>query len=72
MYTKFENAQNSKKIVRFCVLSTSCAFLVIDYDYVVLKSFNFDSIDVETVFVLSAVWQLAAFNDNLSKHYPGE
>ncbi len=54
------------------MLRNSSAFLVLDYEEVVFRSFNFGSIDVRTKIVLSAVWQLAAFKDNLSKHCPTE
>lgn len=45
----------------------SSAFLVLDYDKVVFRSCNSGSINIQIEFVLSAVWQLAAFKDNLGK-----
>ncbi len=49
-----------------------CAFLVLDMCKFFLKSYNSYSIDVQTDFVLLAVWQVAAFKNNLSKHYPSD
>ncbi len=44
------------------------AFLVLDFGKVVFRSFNYVSIDMRTESVLLAVWQLAAFKDDLSKY----
>ena len=54
------------------MLRNSSGFLVLDYEEVVFRSFNFGSIDIQTESVLSAVWQLDAFKDNLSKYCPSE
>ncbi len=43
---------------------------VIDYEEVIFRSFNSGSIDRRTESVLSAVWQLDAFKNNLSKYFP--
>ncbi len=56
----------SSFFTRFYVLSIFCSFLRIDY--ILFRSFNFGSIDVQTDFVLLDVWQLAIFKDNGSKH----
>ena len=53
------------------MLRNSSPVLVL-YEEVVFRSFNFGSIDMRTESVLSAVWQLAAFKDNLSKYCPSE
>ncbi len=50
------------------MLRHSSAVLVLDYEQVVFRSFNSGSIDVQTKIVLSAVWNLSAFKDNLSKY----
>ncbi len=54
------------------MLRNSSAFLILDYEEVIFRSFNSGSIDMRTKIVLSAVWQLAAFEDNLSKYCPSE
>ena len=54
------------------MLRNSSGFLVLDYEEVIFRSFDFGSIDMQTKIVLSAVWQLAAFKDNLSKYCPSE
>ncbi len=54
------------------MLRNASSFLVFDYEEVVFISFNFGSIDVETKIVLSAVWQLSAFKDNLMKYCPSK
>ncbi len=50
------------------MLHNFSAFLVLDYGEVVFRYINSGSIDLQTKIVLSAVWQLAAFKDNLSKY----
>ena len=52
------------------MLHNFSAILVPGYDKVIFRSFNFGSIDMQTEPVLSAVWQLAAFQENLSKYCP--
>ena len=47
-------------------------FLVLDYEEVVFKSLNSGSIHQRLKIVLSAVWELAAFKDNLLKYFPSE
>ncbi len=54
------------------MLYHSSAVLVLDYENVVFRAFNSGSIDVKTKIVLSAVWQLSALKDNLSKYCPSE
>ena len=54
------------------MLRNSSTFFVLDYEKDGFRSFNFGSIDMRTESVLSAVWQLAAFKDNLSKYCPSE
>ena len=54
------------------MLCNSGGFLVLNYEEGVFRSFNSGSIDMRTKIVLSAVWQLAAFKDNLSKYCPSE
>ena len=54
------------------MLRNSKAFLVRDYEVVVLRSFNSGSIDMRTDSVLSAVWKLAAFKDYFSKYCNSE
>ena len=44
------------------------SFLVLNYDEVDFRSFNSGSIDVRTKIVLSVIWQIVAFKDNLSKY----
>ena len=56
-----KNIRNIFKIAHFLMLRNSSAFLVLDYEVVVFRSFHSGSIDVRTKIVLSAVWQLAAF-----------
>ncbi len=52
---------------------TSSTFLAFDYVRLdIFRSFNSGSIDMQTESVPSAVWQLAAFKDNLSKYFPSE
>ncbi|MCP4054011.1 MAG: hypothetical protein GY739_13270 [Mesoflavibacter sp.] len=51
---------------RFCLLCSSCAFLVLGYNEVIFRPFNSGSYDMQTDNVLSAVWQLAKFKDTLS------
>ena len=50
------------------MLRNSSAFLVLDYDKVVFRSFPFGSINIRTESVMAAVWQLGALKDNLSKY----
>ena len=57
-------------LAHFLMLRHFSAVLVLDYDEVVFRSFNPGSIDMQTKYVLSAVWQQSAFNDNLSKYCP--
>ena len=59
-------------IAHFLMLCNSSTFLAFDYYEVDFRSFNSGSIDVQTKIVLSAVWQLSAFKDNLSKYCPSE
>ena len=54
------------------MLRNSSGFLILDYEEVIFRSFNSGSIDMRTKIVLSAVWQLAAFKDNLTKYCPSE
>ncbi len=54
------------------MLRNSSTFLVFDYEEDVFRSFNSSSIDMQTESVLSAVWQLGAFKDNLSKYCSSE
>ncbi len=54
------------------MLRNSSGFLVLDYEEVIFRYFNSGSIDMRTKIALSAVWQLAAFKDNLSKYCPSE
>ena len=54
------------------MLRNSSGFLILDYEEVIFRSFNSGSIDMRPKIVLSAVWQLAAFKDNLSKYCPSE
>ena len=56
------------KIAHFLMLRNSSAFLVLDYEEFVFRFFNSDSFDMQSESVLAAVWQLAAFKDNLSKY----
>ena len=56
-----KNIKNIFKIAHFLILCNSCAFLVLDYDTFILKSFNSGSNNVQTNSVLPAVWQLDAF-----------
>ena len=56
----------------FLILCNSSAFLELDYKEVSFRFFDSGSIDVQTKIVLSVVWQLAAFKDNLSKYCPSE
>ncbi len=49
----------------FCLFCSSCAFLVLSYNELVLRPFNSGSFDMRTNNVLSAVWQLAAFKNTL-------
>ncbi len=53
-----KNGKNIFKVGHFLILSNSSAFLVLDYEEVVFKSLNSNSIDVRTESVLSAVWQI--------------
>ena len=53
------------------MLCNSIALLVLYYEEVVIRSLDSGSIDVRTI-VLSTVWQLATFKDNLSKYCPNE
>ncbi len=54
------------------MLRNSSGFLVLDYEEVVFRYFNSGSTGIRTESVLSAVWQLAAFKDYLSKYCPSE
>ena len=54
------------------MLRNSSGVLILDYEEVIFRSFNSGSIDMRTKIVLSAVWQLAAFKDTLSKYCPSE
>ena len=54
------------------MLRNSSGFLLLDYEEVVFRSFNFGSIDMRTKIILSTVWLLAAFKDSLSKYCPSE
>ena len=54
------------------MLRNSSAFLVLDYEEVVFRSFNSGSIDVRTKILLLAVLQIAAFKDNLLKYCSSE
>ncbi len=60
------------KIAHFLMMHNSSAFLVLNYEEVVFRSFNSGSIDVRPKNVLSGVCQLAAFKDNLPKDCPSE
>ncbi len=54
------------------MLRNSSGFLVLDNEEVIFRSFKSGSIDMLPKIVLSAVWQLATFKDNLSKYCPSE
>ena len=76
--SKFSTNQQSNiyikifQITNFIMFRNSSAFLVLDYEEVVFRSFNSGSIDIRRESVLSAVWQLDAIKDNLSKYCPSE
>ena len=50
-----KNVKNILKIAHFLILRNSSVFLVLDYEEVVFRSFNSDSVDMQTESVLSAV-----------------
>ena len=59
--------KSKNKFCAFLLLCTSCAFLVLDYNKIIFRPFNFGSFDVRTKTVLSAVLQLVAFKDTFVK-----
>ena len=54
------------------MLHNSSAFSVLDYDEVDFRSLNLGFIDKRIDSVLSAVWKIAAYQDNLSNYCPSE
>ncbi len=62
--------EKGQKYIKKCL--KNYAFLILDYEEIVFRSFNSDSIDMQTESVLSAVWQIAAFKDKLSNYCPSE
>ncbi len=67
-----KNICKKLKIAHFLMLRNDSAVLVLDYQKVIFRSFKSGSINVRTKIVLSVVWQLGAFKDDLSKYCPSE
>ncbi len=64
--TKLKNLQINC-FARFCLLCSSCAFLVLYNKGVIFRPFNSSSVDMLPDNLQSAVWQLAAFKDTLAE-----
>ena len=58
MYNNKKLTSQKRKNEHFLRLRNSCAFLLLDYDQAVLRSFNSNSIDVRAKPVLSAIGQI--------------